>query len=239
MPAGRVLTILGSASQSADRAARRMADSCDVSLSWALVNGLVWIPVLAVSIVATAANYGLIVRAMLEMAGTTYIGSFRAADLGSIFVVAIEVSMGTFLLEGLQLTRMSRTIGGLSRTARVKVAVAAAVVLLIMIGVEAGLAIVRDRLLQSDLATAAAIAGRSDALAETGDAWITTWTQVGMAVVLPVASAFCGLALQDVVYSLRAVLLRISAGFLAAVSGLLWALSVLRQRSPRRGGGAS
>jgi hypothetical protein len=176
---------------------------------------------------------------MLEMAGTAYIGSFRAADLGAVFVVAIEVSMGTFLLEGLRLTRMSRTVGGLPRGAKVKLSVAAAVVLLVMIGVEAGLAVVRDRLLQSDLATAAAIAGRSDPPAQSGQAWVATWTQVGMAVVLPVASAFCGLALQDVVHSLRAVLVRVAAGFLAALSGCLWAFGVLLQRRPQGSRGSS
>ena len=70
--------------------------------------------VLAVAAGGAAINFSLIARPMAEMVGgTSFIGSFRIADIAALVIILVEVSMGLFLMESLRITRLFPVIGAL------------------------------------------------------------------------------------------------------------------------------
>ena len=73
-----------------------------------------------------------------------------------------------------------------------------------MASIEAGLAYMREVLLQDELATTALLRGEN-AAALNGHLWITTMAQMGMGFILPFALVFVAIPLETFVHSLRTV----------------------------------
>jgi hypothetical protein len=71
--------------------------------------------------------------------------------------------------------------------------------------VEAGLAYMREILMQDELATAALLRG-GEAIMQSDYLWITTAAQMGMGFTLPFALVFVAIPLETFVHSLRTVL---------------------------------
>ena len=173
--------------------------------SSSLVQFFVAALVLAVAIGGAAVNFSLIARPMAEMVGgTSFIGDFRTADIAALVIILVEISMGLFLMESLRITRLFPVIGALPDKMRQRMIWVTFTLLFLLASVEAGLAYMREILMQDELATAALLRG-GEALAQSDYAWITTAAQMGMGFVLPFALTFVAIPLETFVHSLRTV----------------------------------
>lgn len=213
-----------------DRAVQTLSTS-------ALVQFTVSALVIAVAVGGAVINFSLIARPMAEMVGgTSYIGSFRTADIAALVIILVEMSMGLFLMESLRITRLFPVISALPDRTRVYMCVFTLVILTILASVEAGLAYMREILLQDELATASLLRG-DDTSAITGEAlWITTAAQMGMGFILPFALTFVAIPLETFIQTLRhvlgmlaIVLLRLANVALRIVGNLIRQTGVLVQ----------
>jgi hypothetical protein len=159
---------------------------------------------------------------MAEMVGgTNLIGSFRTADIAALVIILVEISMGLFLMESLRITRLFPVIGALPDKVRVRMIWITFTILFLLASVEAGLAFMREVLLQDELATSALLRGDGAAVVTNEYMWITTAAQMGMGFILPFALVFVAIPLETFVHSLRTVLGIIAIGFLRALALVL------------------
>jgi hypothetical protein len=95
------------------------------------------------------------------------------------------------------------------------------VILLLMASIEAGLAYMREVLLQDELATSALLRGDGVNSMVNEHLWITTAAQMGMGFILPFALVFVAIPLETFIHSLRTVLGLIGIGITRALSLIL------------------
>jgi hypothetical protein len=179
--------------------------------------------VLAVATAGAAINFSLISRPMAEMVGgTSFVGAFRTADIAALVIIMVEISMGLFLMESLRITRLFPVISALSDKMRVRMIFITFTILLLMASVEAGLAYMREVLLQDELATSSLLRGGDVvAAAINPHMWITTAAQMGMGFILPFALVFVAIPLETFVHSLRTVMGLFAIGVLRVLALLL------------------
>ncbi|MGL6159562.1 hypothetical protein [Microbulbifer sp.] len=183
-----------------DRAQRMLSSS---SLSQFFISAFV----LAIAVGGALINFHLIARPMTEMVGgTSYIGNFKVADISALVIILVEITMGLFAMECLRITRLFPVIGALSDKLRMRMMWAAFVLLFFLATVEAGLAFMREILMQEDLAVSAQLRGEEVAAASTGVYWITTAAQMGMGFILPFALTFVAIPLENFIASARTVI---------------------------------
>jgi hypothetical protein len=186
------------------------------------VSGLV----LIIAIGGAAINFSLIARPMSEMVGgTSYIGSFRTADVAALVIIMVEISMGLFLMESLRITRLFPVISALPDRMRVRMIWITFTMLTLLASVEAGLAYMREVLLQDELATGAILRGVSEGGLQNEYLWITTAAQMGMGFILPFALTFVAIPFETFVHSSRTVLGICAIAFLRALALVLRVLS--------------
>ena len=182
--------------------------------------------VLAVAAAGTAINFTLIARPMAEMVGgTNFIGAFRTADIAALVIIMVEISMGLFLMESLRITRLFPVIGALTDKMRVRMIIVTFTILLTMASIEAGLAYMREVLLQDELATNALLRSDSTGSIVNAHLWITTAAQMGMGFILPFALVFVAIPLETFVHSARTVVGLIGIALLRAVALVLRVLA--------------
>ncbi len=178
--------------------------------------------VLVVAVGGATINFSLIARPMAEMVGgTNLIGGFRTADIAALVIILVEISMGLFLMESLRITRLFPVIGALPDKTRVRMIWITFTILFLLASVEAGLAYMREVLLQDELATSALLRGDEAATMSGEFLWITTAAQMGMGFILPFALTFVAIPLETFVHSLRTVLGLLAIGLLRLVAMLL------------------
>ncbi len=183
-----------------DRAAQALSTSALVQFAIASL-------VLAIAVGGAIINFSLIARPMAEMVGgTSYIGPFQTADIAALVIILVEMSMGLFLMESLRITRLFPVIAALPDQTRKAMAWIALILLTILASVEAGLAYMREVLLQDELATASLLRGAGEAALSNEALWITTAAQMGMGFILPFALTFVAIPLETFVTTLRHVL---------------------------------
>src|SRR4029079_416272 len=90
-------------------------------------------------------------------------------------------------------------------------------ILLLLASVEAGLAYMREVLLQDELSTSAILRG-GEPQANNQFLWITTAAQMGMGFILPFALTFVAIPLETFIHSLRTVLGLFGIGLLRVTS---------------------
>jgi hypothetical protein len=162
---------------------------------------------------------------MAEMVGgTNFIGSWRVADIAALVIILVEVSMGLFLMESLRITRLFPVIGALPDKWRVIMVWITLGLLTALASVEAGLAYMREVLLQDELATSALLRGDAEGAYGNDFLWITTAAQMGMGFILPFALTFVAIPLETFVHSLRTVL---GVGTVGCLRGLASGLRLL------------
>jgi hypothetical protein len=230
----KITTSLLERSRSIDRYLdeyREIANGTDRALqvlsSSSLVQFFISAAVLAVAFGGAAINFSLISRPMAEMVGgTSFIGSFRTADIAALVIIMVEVSMGLFLMESLRITRLFPVIGALPDKVRVRMIFVTFVILAMLASVEAGLAYMREILMQDELATTALLRGGTQ-LAVNDHLWITTAAQMGMGFTLPFALVFVAIPLETFVHSLRTVVGLIGIGALRLLKFVLKLLGTL------------
>jgi hypothetical protein len=198
-----------------DRAERMLSSS-------SLVQFFVSLFVLVIATGGAVINFNLIARPMAEMVGgTSFIGSWRVADIAALVIILVEVSMGLFLMESLRITRLFQVIGALPDKWRVIMIWITLGLLTALASVEAGLAYMREVLLQDELATSALLRGDADAVLSNEFLWITTAAQMGMGFILPFALTFVAIPLETFVHSLRTVLGVTGVGLLRGMAAAL------------------
>jgi hypothetical protein len=189
--------------------------------SSSLVHFFVSALVLLVAIGGAAINFSLIARPMAEMVGgTSFIGIFKTADIAALVIIMVEISMGLFLMESLRITRLFPVIGALPDKMRVRMIWITFAILLLLASIEAGLAYMREVLLQDELATSALLRG-SETTVGNDFLWITTAAQMGMGFILPFALVFVAIPLETFVHSLRTVLGLAGIGLMRALALML------------------
>ena len=198
-----------------DRALRTLSSS-------SLVQFFIAALVLAIAVGGAIINFHLIARPMAEMVGNdSGIGSFRMSDVAALVIILVEISMGLFLMESLRITRLFPVIGALPDVLRVRMIWMTLTILFGLASVEAGLAYMREILLQDELATNALLRGEAATLLTAEFQWITTAAQMGMGFVLPFALVFVAIPLEMFVSSLRTLLGLVGQALLRALAVLL------------------
>ena len=186
-----------------------------IDSSSSLVQFFISAAVLGVAFGGAAINFTLIARPMAEMVGgTSFIGSFRIAEVAALVIILVEVSMGLFLMESLRVTRLFAVIGALPDKVRVRMIFVTLTILTLLATVEAGLAYMREILMQDELATSALLRGGETLPVVNEHLWITTAAQMGMGFTLPFALVFVAIPLETFVHSLRTVVGLIGIGVL-------------------------
>src|SRR5207244_6943013 len=154
-------------------------------------------------------------------AATNSIGGFATAGMAALGIIMVEVSMGLFLMESLRITRLFPVIGALSDKMRVRMIGITFPILMLMASIEAGLAYMREVLLQDELATNALLRSDSTGALVNAHLWITTMAQMGMGFILPFALVFAAIPLETFVHSLRTVMGLTGIGVLRALALIL------------------
>jgi len=132
------------------------------------------------------------------------------------------LAMGLFLMESMRITRLFPVIGALNDKVRVRLAWTFFSILLFLAFIEAGLAFMRELIMQDAAATRAILRGDGNTeVVESSYLWITTAAQMGMGLVLPFALMFVAIPLETFVHSLRTVLGLVTIGILRV---LIWLL---------------
>lgn len=187
--------------------------------SSSLVYFFVSMLVLAVAVGGATINFSLIARPMAEMVGgTNLIGGFRTAEIAALVIIMVEISMGLFLMESLRITRLFPVIGALPDKTRVRMIWITFTILFLLASVEAGLAYMREVLLQDELATSALLRGDESGTLTGQYLWITTAAQMGMGFILPFALTFVAIPLETFVHSLRTIVGLFTIGLLRFIS---------------------
>jgi hypothetical protein len=173
--------------------------------------------VLSIAVGGAAINFSLIARPMAEMVGgTSFIGGFKTADIAALVIILVEISMGLFLMESLRITRLFPVIGALPDKTRIYMGWITFGILLSLASVEAGLAYMREILMQDELATSAIL--RGGIVVQNDFGWITTAAQMGLGFMLPFALIFVAIPLETLVHSLRTIIGMLIAGTLHLAS---------------------
>lgn len=179
--------------------------------------------VLAIAVGGAAINFNLIATPMSEMVGgTSRIMGYPVASIAAMVIILVEIAMGLFLMESLRITRLFPVIGALDDKLRRVILWAAFIFLFSLAGIEAGLAYMRELLMQDAAATRALLrADGATEIVQNSHLWITTAAQMGMGFILPFALTFVAIPLESFVHSLRTVLGIVAVAFLR---GLIWGL---------------
>lgn len=201
--------------QGSDRAQRMLSSS---SLAQFFISAFM----LAIAAAAVLVNFHLIARAMTEViGGASYVGNFTIADIAALVIILVEIAMGLFLMECLRITRLFPVISALHEKLRTRMMWAAVALLLLLTTVEAGLAFIREPLLQGDLAARVQAGQEMVATTAGGAYWIATAAQMGMGVILPLALIFVAIPLESFIASARTVIGIIAAFSLRLLSVIL------------------
>jgi len=204
-----------------DRSVRALSSS-------SLTQFFISLLVLAIAIGGAFINFNLIARPMAEMVGgTSQIMGFAINNIAAMVIILVELAMGLFLMETLRITRLFPVIGALNDKVRLRLVWVFFGILLFLALVEAGLAFMREMLMEDDSKVTAALTGTTEggyADATNSYLWITTVAQMGMGFVLPFALMFVAIPLETFVHAMRTVFGLIGVGTLRVIA---WFLRVL------------
>ncbi|MEJ2142977.1 MAG: hypothetical protein P8Y24_11595 [Gammaproteobacteria bacterium] len=204
-----------------DKAERKLSSS---SLTQFFTSGLV----LAIAIGGAMINFHLIARPMSEMVGgTNMIMGFQINTIAAMVIILVEMAMGIFLMESLRITRLFPIIGALNDKIRIRMVWAFFAMLFFLASVEAGLAFMREILMEEDAAITALLTesqGAAGGVSGSSYLWITTAAQMGMGFILPFALMFVAIPLESFVHSLRTVMGIVGV---SALRGLAWLLRLI------------
>ncbi len=194
--------------------------------------------VLVIALGGAFVNFWLIQRPMSAMvgAGEYLIGNLEVSHIAALVIILIESAMGLFLLETLRITHLFPAINTMQDKMRRSLMWVFFTILLILAGVEVGLAVMRDQIILADLAFKRDLGGSAggvvaQAAADLG--WMQKVPVAGQMIlgfILPFALAFVGLPLENFVHSARTVIGALLVFVLHALSiALRIASNIFRQ----------
>jgi hypothetical protein len=183
--------------------------------------------VMLIAIGGAFVNFKLIALPMSAMVGggDYIVGDLQASELAALVIILFETLMGMFLMETLRFTSLF-PLGNLTEKMRRWLMWASLSILLVLAGVEVGLAVMRDLIVAADVALKTQLgAGAGAVPMETG--WVTkipTFGQMILGFTLPFALAFVAIPLEYFVSSGRTV---VGAGLELLLQGLAFVLRIL------------
>lgn len=196
--------------------------------SSAFVQFFISVFVLFVALGGTVINFHLIALPMSEMVGGgSYIGNFRTADVAALVIILVEATMGLFFMESLRITHLFPRVSHMTERMRWRFMVAALSLLLVMAGIEAALAFLREQIAVGNEALTASLASPVGASALAMNSWIPTAGQMVLGFILPFALAFVAIPLESFIYSARTVGGMALVGLLQLIALLLHILGRL------------
>lgn len=162
---------------------------------------------LAVTIVGGIINFNLIAMPMSEMVGgASYIGPFKASDVAALMLVAMEISVGVFLMDALRFTHLFPAIGTMEDKTRRRVVVLMFVFLTVLACIEASLGFMRNMLAADKEALIQQLAGGSVvASAAFQYRWLPSLAQMVLGFILPFLLAWAAIPLEMFVHAGRTV----------------------------------
>ncbi|MDH3228916.1 MAG: hypothetical protein OEN55_03885 [Alphaproteobacteria bacterium] len=203
-----------------DKAQRMLSTS---AFTYFVISGVV----LTVAAFGAGINFRLIARPMAEMVGgNAIVGGLKVSEVGALVIILLEVFTGVFLMESLRITSLFPVIGALKDSTRVRMAWVFLFLLTMFASIEAGLALMREILVQDEQATNAFLRGDGAVTAAASESfrWITTAAQMGLGFFLPFVLAVVAIPLETFFHTARSVLGTATA---AGMRGLAAALRVI------------
>jgi hypothetical protein len=158
--------------------------------------------VMAIAAGGAFINFKLIALPMSEMVGAgDYItSSLRTSEVAALVIIFVEASMGLFLLEAMRVTHLFPRIASLNEVLRRRMLWIALTLLVVLAGVEAALALMRDMLIADKQALLQSL---STVQAAPTDGWmgrIPTAGQMLLGFILPFALAFIAIPLESLIH---------------------------------------
>src|SRR5438094_119672 len=152
-------------------------------------------------------NFKLIALPMSEMVGAgDYItSSLRTSEVAALVIIFVEASMGLFLLEAMRVTHLFPRIASLNEVLRRRMLWIALTLLVILAGVEAALALMRDMLIADKQALLQSLSTMQAGPTEGWVGRIPTAGQMLLGFILPFALAFIAIPLESLIHSARTV----------------------------------
>lgn len=171
---------------------------------------------LGITIVGGVINFNLIAMPMSEMVGgASYIGPFHASDIAALMLVAMEVSVGVFLMDSLRFTHLFPAVGTMEDKVRRRVFFLMLVFLTVLACIESSLGFMRNLLAADKEALVQQLAGGTVATTAAFQyRWLPSLAQMVLGFILPFLLAWAAIPLEMFVHSGRTV------GGLAAASSL-------------------
>jgi len=171
--------------------------------------------VLMIALGGALVNFKLIALPMSAMvgAGDYLLGNLQAADVAALVIIFIEATLGLFLMETMRFTHLFPRINNLPDRMRIRFMWVSLTFLLIFAGVEVGLAVMRDWIVQANLNLlrslnpAAAEQAAAAAAQQTG--WVHNMpiaAQMILGFTLPFVLAFMAIPLEYFIHSARTVM---------------------------------
>jgi hypothetical protein len=163
--------------------------------------------VMAVAAGGAFINFKLIALPMSEMvgAGDYLTSSLRTSEVAALVIILVEASMGLFVMETLRITHLFPPIANLNDRTRRRMLWAALSLLVILAGVEAALALMRDMLIADKQALLQSLAAVQPVAADGWVGKIPTAGQMLLGFILPFALAFIAIPLESLIHSARTV----------------------------------
>jgi len=187
-----------------DHAQRMLSES---NLTQFIISGVV----LCLAVVGMYVNFHLVAMPMEEVVGaSSYLGSssIKASDVAAMFIISIEVILGLFLMELVGLTRLFPVINQLEDHKRKTIFWIVLSFILLLAGLEASLAYMRDILVADKLALSQLLSGSSVVPVEVVEPplyWIPSVGQMLMGFILPLVLTFVAIPLELFIHSIRSV----------------------------------
>ena len=179
---------------------------------------------LGITIIGGVINFNLIAMPMSEMVGgASYIGPFHASDIAALMLVAMEVSVGVFLMDSLRFTHLFPAVGTMEDKVRRRVFFLMLTFLTVLACIESSLGFMRNLLAADKEALIQQLAGGAVATTAAFQyRWLPSLAQMVLGFILPFLLAWAAIPLEMFVHSGRTV------GGLVTASGLRISAFVLR-----------
>lgn len=199
-----------------DKAQRKLSTS---SMTQFFIAG----SVLAIAVGCAFINFQLIAHPLSEMVGgSNMLMGFKASSVAALVIILVQISLGLFLMESLRITSLFPVIGSLNDKMRVKMVWITFAFLFALASVEAGLAYMREILLEDNQATLALLSDDGGVkTTQISALWITTAAQMGLGFILPFALTFFAIPLEYFIHAMRTVLGAFAVAILRAFEWFL------------------
>ncbi len=182
-----------------DQAERTLSSS---SLTQFFISALV----MSIAIIGGVVNFLLVALPMKEMVGAhSYLAGMPASDVAALFIIAIEVTSGLFLMESVGVTRLFPIISSLDDRKRKIIFWVTLTFLLVFASIESSLAYMREMLI-ADNAAITQFLSDNVKVEEPQLSWIPSVGQMVMGFILPFALTFVAIPLESFIHSSRTVI---------------------------------